>query len=564
MSEEVKVTTEETKEVVSRNFIEMEIDKDLAEGVYDHVCTRFPPEPNGYLHIGHAKSILLNYGLAQEYGGKFNLRFDDTNPTKEKTEFVESILADVKWLGADFEDRLFFASNYFPQMYENAVKLIKKGKAYVSTLTADQIREYRGTLTEPGKEDPDRNRSVEENLRLFEEMKSGKVEDGAMTLRAKIDMNSSNMNMRDPVIYRVAHMTHHNTGDAWCIYPMYDFAHPIEDAEEGITHSICTLEFEDHRPLYNWVVEECEYKNPPRQIEFAKMYLTNVVTGKRYIKKLVEDGIVDGWDDPRLVSIAALRRRGFTPSSLKKFVELCGVSKANSSADYAMLEYCIREDLKTKDARRMAILHPVKLIIDNYPEGQTEVLTAENNLENPELGSREITFGRELYIEAEDFMEEPPKKYFRMFSGNEVRLMHAYFVTCTGCDKDENGNITAVHCTYDPATKGGNAPDGRKVKGTIHWVEATTAVEAEVRLYENIVDEEKGVYNEDGTINVNPNSLTVLKDCKLEASLKGAEAYESFQFVRNGFFCVDAKDNTKEHPVYNRIVSLKSSFKLPS
>ncbi len=562
MSEEKVTEREEGGEVVSRNFIEMEIDKDLAEGVYDHVCTRFPPEPNGYLHIGHAKSILLNYGLAQEYGGKFNLRFDDTNPTKEKTEFVESILADVKWLGADFEDRLFFASNYFPQMYENAVKLIKKGKAYVSTLTADQIREYRGTLTEPGKDDPDRDRSVEDNLRMFEEMKSGKVEDGAMTLRAKIDMSSSNMNMRDPVIYRVAHMTHHNTGDQWCIYPMYDFAHPIEDAEEGITHSICTLEFEDHRPLYNWVVEECEYKNPPRQIEFAKMYLTNVVTGKRYIKKLVEDGIVDGWDDPRLVSIAALRRRGFTPESLKKFVELCGVSKANSSADYAMLEYCIREDLKTRDARRMAILNPVKLIIDNYPEGQTETLVAENNLENPEMGTRELTFGRELYIEAEDFMQEPPKKYFRMFPGNEVRLMHAYFVTCTGCDVDENGNVTAVHATYDPATKGGNAPDGRKVKGTIHWVEASTAVNAEVRLYENIVDEEKGVYNEDGSINVNPNSLTVCKDCKLEASLKGAKAYDSFQFVRNGFFCVDAKDNTEDHPVYNRIVSLKSSFKL--
>ena len=562
MSEEKVIEKEEGGEVVSRNFIEMEIDKDLAEGVYDHVCTRFPPEPNGYLHIGHAKSILLNYGLAQEYGGKFNLRFDDTNPTKEKTEFVESILADVKWLGADFEDRLFFASNYFPQMYENAVKLIKKGKAYVSTLTADQIREYRGTLTEPGKDDPDRDRSVEDNLRMFEEMKSGKVEDGAMTLRAKIDMSSSNMNMRDPVIYRVAHMTHHNTGDQWCIYPMYDFAHPIEDAEEGITHSICTLEFEDHRPLYNWVVEECEYKNPPRQIEFAKMYLTNVVTGKRYIKKLVEDGIVDGWDDPRLVSIAALRRRGFTPESLKKFVELCGVSKANSSADYAMLEYCIREDLKTRDARRMAILNPVKLIIDNYPEGQTETLVAENNLENPEMGTRELTFGRELYIEAEDFMQEPPKKYFRMFPGNEVRLMHAYFVTCTGCDVDENGNVTAVHATYDPSTKGGNAPDGRKVKGTIHWVEASTAVNAEVRLYENIVDEEKGVYNEDGSINVNPNSLTVCKDCKLEASLKGAKAYDSFQFVRNGFFCVDAKDNTEDHPVYNRIVSLKSSFKL--
>ncbi|MBR1849556.1 MAG: glutamine--tRNA ligase/YqeY domain fusion protein [Lachnospiraceae bacterium] len=553
-----------SEEVVSRNFIEMEIDKDLAEGVYDHVMTRFPPEPNGYLHIGHAKSILLNYGLAKQYGGKFNLRFDDTNPTKEKNEFVESIKADVEWLGADFEDRLFYASNYFDKMYENAVKLIKKGKAYVSDLTAEEMREYRGTLTEPGKEDPARNRSVEENLQLFEDMKNGKFGDGEKTLRAKIDMNSSNINMRDPVIYRVAHMTHHNTGDKWCIYPMYDFAHPIEDAEEGITHSICTLEFEDHRPLYNWVVEECEYPHPPRQIEFAKLYLTNVVTGKRYIKKLVEDGVVDGWDDPRLVSIAALRRRGFTPESIQKFVELCGVSKANSSVDYAMLEYCIREDLKSKRPRAMGILNPVKLVIDNYPEGESEVLEADNNLENPELGKRNLTFSKELYIEADDFMEEPPKKYFRLFPGNEVRLMHAYFVTCTGCEKDENGNVTVVHCTYDPATKGGNAPDGRKVKGTIHWVDAQTAITAEVRLYENLVDEEKGVYNEDGSMNLNPNSLTVLKNCKLEASLKDAKAYESFQFVRNGFFCVDSKDSQPGKPVFNRIVSLKSSFTLPA
>ncbi|MCR5715451.1 MAG: glutamine--tRNA ligase/YqeY domain fusion protein [Lachnospiraceae bacterium] len=563
MSEEVKEMVSEEEAPISRNFIENAIDQDLKEGVYDHVHTRFPPEPNGYLHIGHAKSILLNYGLSQEYNGKFNLRFDDTNPTKEKSEFVEAIKADVKWLGADFEDRLFFASNYFDQMYENAVKLIKKGKAYVSDLTAEQMREYRGTLTEPGKEDPSRNRSVEENLRLFEEMKEGKYADGEKTLRARIDMASPNINMRDPIIYRVAHMSHQNTGDKWCIYPMYDFAHPIEDAEEKITHSICTLEFEDHRPLYDWVVKECEYVNPPRQIEFAKLYLTNVVTGKRYIKKLVEDGIVDGWDDPRLVSIAALRRRGFTPESIKKFVELCGVSKSNSSTDYAMLEYCIREDLKAKDARRMAILHPVKLIIDNYPEGQSETLTAENNLENPELGSRELTFSKELYIEADDFMEEPPKKYFRMFPGNEVRLMHAYFVKCTGCDKDENGNIIAVHGTYDPESRGGNSPDGRKVKGTIHWVDAKSAIRAEVRLYENIVDEEKGVYNEDGSVNVNPNSLTVLKDCALEASLAGVKAPESFQFVRNGFFCVDSKDSTPEHPVFNRIVSLKSSFVLP-
>ena len=554
----------EEKEVVSRNFIEQEIDKDLAEGVYDTVHTRFPPEPNGYLHIGHAKSILLNYGLAQEYGGKFNMRFDDTNPTKEKSEFVESIKADIKWLGADWEDRLFFASDYFDQMYEGAVKLIKKGKAYVSDLSADEIRAYRGTLTEPGKKDPYSDRSIEENLELFENMKNGMYEDGAKVLRAHIDMASPNINMRDPILYRVAHMTHHNTGDKWCIYPMYDFAHPIEDAIEGITHSICTLEFEDHRPLYDWVVRELEYPHPPRQIEFAKMYLTNVVTGKRYIKKLVEDKIVDGWDDPRLVSIAALRRRGFTPESIKKFVELCGVSKANSSAEYAMLECCVREDLKLKRPRMMAVLDPIKLVIDNYPEGQTEMLEAANNMENPELGSHQVPFGRELYIERDDFMEEPPKKYFRLFPGNEVRLMHAYFVKCTSFEKDENGNVTVVHCTYDPATKAGSGFAERKVKGTIHWVPAKEAVKAEVRLYENLVDEEKGVYNkEDGSLNLNPNSLTVLKNCYIEPAIAGAKAYESFQFVRNGFFCVDYKDSKEDALVFNRIVSLKSSFKLP-
>ena len=558
-------------ETVSKNFIENIIDKDLAEGVYDTVHTRFPPEPNGYLHIGHAKSILLNYGLAQEYNGKFNMRFDDTNPTKEKTEFVQSITEDVKWLGADFEDRLFFASNYFDTMYECAVKLIKKGKAYVSDLSAEQIREYRGTLTEPGKEDPYSTRSVEENLALFEDMKNGKFADGEKVLRARIDMASSNINMRDPVIYRVAHMTHHRTGDKWCIYPMYDYAHPIEDAIEGITHSICTLEFEDHRPLYNWVVEEVgkdmipnKDEMPPRQIEFAKLYLTNVVTGKRYIKRLVEEGIVDGWDDPRLVSIAALRRRGFTPESIKMFVDLCGISKANSSVDYAMLEYCIREDLKLKKPRMMAILDPVKVVIDNYPEGQIEYLDVVNNLENEELGSRKVPFGREIYIDREDFMEEPPKKYFRMFPGNEVRLMNAYFVTCNSFVKDENGKVTEIHCTYDPASRGGNSPDGRKVKGTIQWVSAEKNVKAEIRLYENIVDEEKGVYNEDGSLNLNPNSLTVLKDCYVEENLADAKAYDSFQFVRQGFFCVDAKDSTPEHLVFNRIVSLKSSFKLPS
>ena len=561
------ILNEETKEeVVSRNFIEQIIDEDLKEGKAKEICTRFPPEPNGYLHIGHAKSILLNYGLAQQYGGKFNMRFDDTNPTKEKEEFVNSILEDIKWLGADWEDRLYFASDYFPQMYEAAITLIKKGKAYVCDLTADEIREYRGTLTEPGKNSPYRDRSVEENLKLFEEMKDGKYADGEKVLRAKIDMASPNMNMRDPVIYRVAHIAHHRTGDQWCIYPMYDFAHPIEDAIEGVTHSICTLEFEDHRPLYDWVVNEVGGYDPkPRQIEFAKLYLTNIVTGKRYIKKLVEEGIVDGWDDPRLVSIAGLRRRGFTPSSIQKFVDLCGVSKSNSAVDYAMLEYCIREDLKMDASRVMAILDPIRLVIDNYPEGQIEELEIDNNVENPALGKRMVPFGRELYIEREDFMEVPPKKYRRLYPGNEVRLMNAYFVTCTEVEKDASGNIIAVHCTYDPESRGGNSPDGRKVRGTIHWVEANSAIPATVRLYENIIDEEKGVYNvEDGSLNLNPNSLTVCADCKLEPSLKTAKAYDSFQFVRNGFFCVDSKDSTEDALVFNRIVSLKSSYKLPA
>ena len=552
-----------SEERTSRHFIEKEIDKDLAEGVYTTVHTRFPPEPNGYLHIGHAKSILLNYGMAQEYGGKFNLRFDDTNPTKEKSEFVESIKEDVNWLGADYEDRLFFASDYFDKMYEIAVELIKKGKAYVSDLTAEEMREYRGTLKEPGKNDPNRDRSVEENLKLFTMMKEGAFKDGEKTLRAKIDMASSNMNMRDPILYRVAHMTHHNTGDKWCIYPMYDYAHPIEDAVEGITHSLCTLEFEDHRPLYDWVVQEAGFENPPRQIEFAKMYLTNVVTGKRYIKKLVEDGIVDGWDDPRLVSISGLRRRGFTPASIKRFVELSGISKAQSSSDYAMLEYCIREELKHDCCRMLAVLDPLKLIIDNYPEDQVEMLDADNNLENPDLGVRKIPFGRELYIEREDFLTAPIPKYKRLYPGNEVRLMYAYFVKCVGYDTDENGNVTAVHVTYDPETKSGSGFTGRKVKGTIHWVSAKEAVQVKVRLYENIVDEEKGVYNEDdGTLNLNPNSL---RECEAfaEPALKDAKPFDRFQFVRNGFFCVDCHDSKEGAPVFNRIVGLKSSFKLP-
>lgn len=551
------------KEVISKNFIERIIDKDLEEGTYTKVATRFPPEPNGYLHIGHAKSILLNYGLAKKYNGTFNLRFDDTNPTKEKTEFVDSIIKDVEWLGAHYDGEVKFASDYFQQMYEAAVKLIKKGKAYVCDLTAEQIKEYRGTLTEPGKNSPYRDRSIEENLDLFERMKNGEFEDGSKVLRAKIDMASPNINMRDPIIYRIARMTHHNTGDQWCIYPMYDFAHPIEDAIEHITHSICTLEFEDHRPLYDWVVQELEYPEPPKQIEFAKLYLTNVVTGKRYIKRLVDQGIVDGWDDPRLVTIAALRRRGFTPESLKTFMELVGVAKSNSSVDYAMLEYCIRDDLKPKAPRVMAVLDPIKLVIDNYPEGQVEYLDAQVNMENPELGVKQIPFCKELWIDRDDFMEEPPKKYFRLFPGNEVRLMNAYFVKCVSYEKDENGKVTVVHCTYDPITKNGTGFTGRKVKGTIHWVPVPFAKKVTARLYENLVDEEKGVYNEDGSMNLNPNSLTVVEDCYIEPAIEEAKPGDSFQFVRNGYFCVDTKDSTDEHLVFNRIVSLKSSFKLP-
>lgn len=549
------------EETVSKNFIEQIIDKDIAEGHCKKVVTRFPPEPNGYLHIGHAKSILLNYGLAKEYGGDFHFRFDDTNPTKEKEEYVHSIKEDVEWLGADYKDHIYFASNYFDKMYECAEFLIKKGKAYVCDLTPEQIREYRGTLTEPGKNSPYRDRTPEENLQLFRDMKDGKFPDGSKVLRAKIDMTSGNMNMRDPILYRIARMEHHNTGNKWCIYPMYDFAHPLEDAFEGVTHSICTLEFEDHRPLYDWVVHECEFENPPKQIEFAKLYLTNVVTGKRYIKKLVEDGIVDGWDDPRLVSLSALRRRGYTPEAIKKFMELVGVAKSHSSVDIAMLEYCIRDDLKLKRPRMAAILDPIKLVITNYPEGQTEYVDVPNNQENEEMGVRQVPFSGEVYIEREDFKIEKPKKYRRLYVGNEVRLMNAYFVTCTGYDVDDDGNVTTVYATYDPASRGGNSPDGRKVRGTIHWVSAETAKQAEVRLYENIVDEEKGVYNEDGSINVNPNSLTVISNAYIEPALEEYKPGDSFQFMRTGYFCLDTKDSTKDHMVFNRIVSLKSSYK---
>lgn len=547
-------------ETVSKNFIEQIIDKDIEEGKYNKIVTRFPPEPNGYLHIGHAKSILLNSGLAKEYNGKFNLRFDDTNPMKEKSEYVQSILDDVKWLGADFGDKVYYASDYFDAMYEGAVKLIKKGKAFVCDLTAEEIREYRGTLKEPGKESPYRNRSVEENLDLFERMKNGEFPDGTKVLRAKIDMASPNINMRDPVIYRIARITHHNTGDKWCIYPMYDFAHPIEDAVEGVTHSICTLEFEDHRPLYDWVVRELEFEFPPKQIEFAKLYLQNVITGKRYIKKLVEDGVVDGWDDPRLVSISALRRRGVTQEAIRMFMQLSGVSKANSVSDMAMLEYCIREDLRMKAKRMMAVLDPVKLVIDNYPEGESELLEVENNQENEALGVRQVSFGRELYIEREDFMEEPPKKYFRLFPGNEVRLKNAYFVTCTDFVKDEDGRVVEVHCTYDPATRSGSGFEGRKVKGTIHWVDAATAVDATVRLYENLIQDGDEELKEDYS-NLNPNSLVEMKNCKLEAAFAGMGKGVHFQFLRNGFFCTDIKDSTEDNLVFNRVVSLKSSYR---
>lgn len=546
----------------SRNFIEQEIDKDIKNGVYDHIMTRFPPEPNGYLHIGHAKSILLNYGVAKKYNGVFNLRFDDTNPTKEDAEYVEAIKSDVEWLCGDINiDNVYFASDYFEKMYEAAVKLIKKGKAYVDDLSAEEIRNLRGTLTEPGSNSPYRDRSIDENMDLFIRMKNGEFEDGSRVLRAKIDMASPNINMRDPVIYRVAHVPHHNTGDKWCIYPMYDFAHPIEDAIEGISHSLCTLEFEDHRPLYDWVVRELEFDMPPRQIEFAKMFVTNVITGKRYIKKLVEDGTVDGWDDPRLVTLAALRRRGFTSESIRMLMNMVGVSKAQSSIDYAMLEYCIREDLKMSRPRMMAVLNPVKLVITNYPEKQIEYLDVPNNQENPDMGTRKVPFGRELYIEREDFMIEPPKKYYRLFPGNEVRLMSAYFVKCEDYILDDNGNVVEIHCTYDPETKSGSGFTGRKVKGTIHWVCADTAIKSKVYLYENLIDEEKGVYNEDGSINLNPDSLKILKNCYLEPALKEAKPGDKYQFLRQGYFCVDSKNTTDDELVFNRIVSQKSSYR---
>ena len=540
------------------NFIHSYIQEDL-KGELNHLRTRFPPEPNGYLHIGHAKSICLNFGLAKLYGGKCNLRFDDTNPTKEDVEYVDSIEEDVKWLGFDWEDRLYFASSYFDIYYDIAVKLIKEGKAFVCDLKAEEMREYRGTLSKPGKNSPYRDRTVEENLDLFERMKKGEFADGERTLRAKIDMASPNINMRDPVIYRISHSSHHRTGSKWCIYPMYDFAHPLEDTIEGITHSICTMEFEDHRPLYDWVVANSGLPAKPRQIEFARLGLTNTVMSKRKLRALVEDGLVDGWDDPRMPTISGLRRRGVTPEAIRDFCERIGVSKANSKVDSSLLDYCIRDDLKAKTPVVMAVLNPVKLVITNYPEGQIEFVEVENNPEIEEMGKRKVPFTRELYIEREDFMEEPVKKFFRLAPGKEVRLKGAYYVTCTDFVKDENGNITEIHCTYDPETKSGSGFEGRKVKGTLHWVSADMAVKAEARLYESMMLDNPDDPN--GEMIMNPNSIEVCSECYVEPSVKDAKPGDRFQFMRNGYFCVDTKDTTADRLVFNRIVSLKSSFK---
>ncbi|WP_071396194.1 glutamine--tRNA ligase/YqeY domain fusion protein [Bacillus tuaregi] len=550
----------------SSNFIKSIIKEDIESGKHKEIITRFPPEPNGYLHIGHAKSIVINFGLADDFNGKTNLRFDDTNPTKEDQEFVDSIKEDVSWLGFEW-DGLFYASNYFDEMYERAVLLIKKGKAYVDDLTAEQIREYRGTLTEPGKMSPYRDRSIEENLDLFNRMKKGEFENGSKVLRAKIDMSSPNLNMRDPVLYRVAHATHHNTGNKWCIYPMYDFAHPLEDAIEGVTHSICTTEFEDHRPLYDWVVAECEMESKPHQYEFGRLNITNTVMSKRKLKQLVDEGYVDGWDDPRMPTISGLRRRGYTPEAIREFVKETGVSKNAGTVDSAMLEHFVREDLKLKAPRTMGILRPLKVVITNYPEGQVEMLDAEINPENPEMGSRQIPFSREIYIEQDDFIENPPKKYFRLFPGNEVRLKHAYFIKCEEVIKDENGNVIELRCTYDPETKSGTGFTGRKVKGTLHWVEATQAIPAEFRLYEPLIlDEELNEAAQSGEEttfldHVNKNSLQTVQGF-IEPNMKEVKPQDKFQFFRHGYFNVDPKHSTADKSVFNMIVSLKSSFKL--
>lgn len=549
---------EENKMESGSNFIHDFIDGDLKDGVYDHVQTRFPPEPNGYLHIGHAKAICINFTTAMKYGGKCNLRLDDTNPIKEDTEYVDAILEDIKWLGFQW-DHLYYASDYFDFIYECAVRLIELGKAYVDDLTADEIRAYRGTLTEPGKESPYRNRSVEENLELFRRMTAGEFQNGARVLRAKIDMGSPNLNMRDPVIYRIAHVSHHRTGDKWCVYPMYDFAHPLSDAKEGVTHSLCSLEFENHRPLYNWFLQELGFEHPPRQIEFARLNLNYCVTSKRKCLALVKDGLVSGWNDPRMATLSGMRRRGYPAAAIRDFCERIGVSKAYSVVDYGLLESCVRDRLNADAPRAMAVLRPLKVIIDNYPEGQAEELEVENNPDKPELGTRKVTFSRELYVEQDDFMAEPVKKYFRLFPGNEVRLKSAYFVTCTGYETDDDGHVTCLHCTYDPDSKGGNSPDGRKVKGTLHWVSAADSIKAEVRLYDRLFRSENPADTEAFEENINPDSLVTLADCRLEGSLKGAKAGDTFQFMRQGYFCVDP-DSTSEHPVFNRTVALNSSW----
>lgn len=549
---------EENKMESGSNFIHDFIDGDLKDGVYDHVQTRFPPEPNGYLHIGHAKAICINFTTAMKYGGKCNLRLDDTNPIKEDTEYVDAILEDIKWLGFQW-DHLYYASDYFDFIYECAVRLIELGKAYVDDLTADEIRAYRGTLTEPGKESPYRNRPVEENLELFRRMAAGEFQNGARVLRAKIDMGSPNLNMRDPVIYRIAHVSHHRTGDKWCVYPMYDFAHPLSDAKEGVTHSLCSLEFENHRPLYNWFLQELGFEHPPRQIEFARLNLNYCVTSKRKCLALVKDGLVSGWNDPRMATLSGMRRRGYPAAAIRDFCERIGVSKAYSVVDYGLLESCVRDRLNADAPRAMAVLRPLKVIIDNYPAGQTETIEVENNPDRPELGTRKVTFSRELYVEQDDFMAEPVKKYFRLFPGNEVRLKSAYFVTCTGYETDDDGHVTCLHCTYDPGSKGGNSPDGRKVKGTLHWVSAADSVKAEVRLYDRLFRSENPADTEAFEENINPDSLVTLTDCRLEGSLKGAKAGDTFQFMRQGYFCVDP-DSTSEHPVFNRTVALNSSW----
>ncbi len=544
----------------SSNFIKRIVVDDLQSNKHDNIITRFPPEPNGYLHIGHAKSIVLNFELADEFNGKTNLRFDDTNPTKEDTEYVESIKEDIKWLGFEWDD-LYFASDYFEKMYNRAIFLIKKGLAFVCDLTPDEIREYRGSLKEPGKESPYRNRTVEENLELFDRMRKGEFKDGEKVLRAKIDMSSPNINMRDPIIYRISHTAHHNTGDKWCVYPMYDFAHPLEDAIEGITHSICTLEFEDHRPLYDWVVEACEMESTPRQIEFARLNITNTVMSKRKLKALVDEGIADGWDDPRMPTIAGLRRRGYTPESIRNFCREIGVAKNDSTVDEQLLEHFIREDLSTKAPRTMGVIRPLKVVITNYPEGEVEMLEIENNQDDPSMGKRMVQFSREIYIEEEDFMEEPPKKYFRLFPGNEVRLKGAYFIKCNDFIKDESGKVVEIHCTYDKETKSGTGFTGRKVKGTIHWVDASSAIPAEFRLYEPLIKDEEIDENKTFLECVNPNSLEVLQGY-VEDNMRGVKPGESFQFFRHGYFNVDSKYSTEDKPVFNRIVSLKSSFKI--